>query len=550
MNTKNNAFSVDVSPDMVMYRILQKQPFGVNIALAEFIDNSIQSFKDEKIKLNSINLIEPKIIISINSDLNNPGAKTITIKDNAAGISHDDFERAMKPGLNNSDPHSSESLSVYGVGMKFAAVWLSDTWDLETSHIKSNEIISLDFDLNNLLDKGKKKINAGITIGDRKDHYTRITITNCKRPLTKELCESEILPYLLETFERFADIKIELFFDNKEIIPSQDKLFTSDTLPPTMKTQPFIEPRIYDDKAADITWERKVNFNLGSKKIKGFIKLISKGRYNQPGIRLLRNNRVIVGTGVYPNRPPIISDTNYKYGRERIYGELHLEGFTVNDKKNGFDDDLEKMYQAVREKITEDPDLITQVNNFRTRNIVSKSAHQKYKPTDKEKEYIKPSPNEQQYSEGKIKESTEILSRLGQLKDRKLQRLYTSMYHTKLHHHPLLCNLGAWCFWEILLRMIVGEKVDKRHENIKKLIIDLTSEKANANAQAQRIVDINRKGNLIKHDYTYSSDASYLIEFFDYLEPVITDFLDVIIEKESRARKKINLQSALRKIPK
>ena len=536
MNTKNNTFPVDISPEMIVYKILQKQEFGVNVALAEFIDNSIQSFQDEKVKLNSTNITEPQITISINSK-----EKTIAIKDNAAGISRNDFRRAMKPGVNYSDFHASESLSVYGIGMKVAAVWLSDTWKLETSHVSSDEIISIDFDLNNLLHKDKKQVNAAVIAGNLNDHYTRITITNCTRSITEKDCRLEILPYLLETFERFKDIKIVLFFDNEEIIADAKRLFPSHNKLKTMIAKPFIKLKIYDDKAADITWEKKISFNLGSKKIKGFIKLIEPGGYRQPGIRLLRNNRVIVGTGAYPNRPPIISDTTDKYGQQRIYGELHLDGFTVNYKKNGFDDDLKEMYKQILEIITEPPDLIAQSRNFR-KEAIPNSANQKSRLHDKEGLSTKPpsdelSPKGEPTFKNRIKESTAIINRLGKLEDTKLLDLYTSMCGISTNNHPLLCNLGAWCFWEILLWEIKEKKQNKDREPLRELIAELTGKKIHANAQAERIVEINSKGNLIKHDSTYSTDALYLIKNFNYLKPVIIAFLDAIIEKESNDSK-------------
>ena len=566
MNAKNSILSIDVSPDIYLYRILQRQPFGINIALAEFIDNSIQSFRDEEVKLNSINLIEPTITIFINSDPNNSEVKTITIKDNAAGILLNDFQRVMKPGLADPNTHSSENLSVYGVGMKFAAVWLSNTWKLETSHISSNKIISIDIDLNNLLRKDRKEVDVIVTEGDFKDHYTHLTITNCKRPITKELCELEILPYLLETFERFNDINIELLFDNERIIPRQDRLFTSNNLPATMVAKPYTKSGTPNDAAKDITWERQINWKSGDKKVNGFIRLINPASYYQPGIRLLRNNRVIMGTGVYPNIPVIISGTNNKYGRQRIYGELHLDGFTVNDKKNGFDDDLNEIYQAIRERITETPNLIAQANNFRVRNPIPYSGHQKPplpQPTpalpedksqnDEESSTELPS-NESSspkppYYKNQIPESYEILDRLTKLRYPKLRNLYKSMCDTSLKEHSLLSYLGSWCFWEILLQNL---NATKDHGYLSNLIIKLMGKEANAKAQAQRILDSNGKGNLVKHDKTYISDASDLIELFDELEPVIIAFLDEIIEKESRADKykQLNAQSAKHKASK
>ena len=45
-----STFKVDVSPEMQLYKILQRQSYGIESALAEFVDNSVQSFIDARNK--------------------------------------------------------------------------------------------------------------------------------------------------------------------------------------------------------------------------------------------------------------------------------------------------------------------------------------------------------------------------------------------------------------------------------------------------------------------------------------------------------------------
>ena len=64
-----NSFKVDISPGMGEYRLKQAYPYSVQTALAEFVDNSIQSYIDNE---NAIAIIDKqknnlKIKISINS---------------------------------------------------------------------------------------------------------------------------------------------------------------------------------------------------------------------------------------------------------------------------------------------------------------------------------------------------------------------------------------------------------------------------------------------------------------------------------------------------
>ena len=118
MSKKLNSFSVNVEPEMSLYRVLQSQSYGEETALAEFVDNAIQSFKDKYKAINQNNNSEAKlkVTISINSE-----KKEIIIEDNAAGINRSNMQKAIRLGLRQDESHRPESLSVYGIGMKVSS---------------------------------------------------------------------------------------------------------------------------------------------------------------------------------------------------------------------------------------------------------------------------------------------------------------------------------------------------------------------------------------------------------------------------------------------
>ena len=86
--TNYSSFEVDVSPEMQLYKILQRQSYGIDSALAEFIDNSIQSFRDQGKALRSADgaEIRLKVVITVDTKTNQ-----IIIEDNAAGINRENF---------------------------------------------------------------------------------------------------------------------------------------------------------------------------------------------------------------------------------------------------------------------------------------------------------------------------------------------------------------------------------------------------------------------------------------------------------------------------
>ena len=89
-------------------------------ALGEFVDNAVQSFEDNKSKFTKVHgddfVLEVRIKINKDDDI-------ISIKDNAGGIGLDNYYRAFEPAH---IPNNNNGLHEYGMGMKTAAIWLSD----------------------------------------------------------------------------------------------------------------------------------------------------------------------------------------------------------------------------------------------------------------------------------------------------------------------------------------------------------------------------------------------------------------------------------------
>ena len=52
----------------------------------------------------------------------------IRITDNAAGIDHKNWVRALQPG---DIPEDDSGMNEFGMGMKYSAVWLSNHWTLK-----------------------------------------------------------------------------------------------------------------------------------------------------------------------------------------------------------------------------------------------------------------------------------------------------------------------------------------------------------------------------------------------------------------------------------
>ena len=87
-------------------------------AVAEFVDNAIQSFISNRDAITSVDGPGTKLRVAIELDALAEGR--IVIRDNAAGISDRDYARAFKPA---EVPLDRTGLSEFGMGMKSAACW-------------------------------------------------------------------------------------------------------------------------------------------------------------------------------------------------------------------------------------------------------------------------------------------------------------------------------------------------------------------------------------------------------------------------------------------
>ena len=114
---------INIRPGVSILSILPHLNYSPWYALAEFIDNSYQSYLDNKDGIIQIDGSDFKLKVEIDIERNDNGK--IVIRDNAAGIHEKDFARAFRPA---ELPPDRTGLCEFGMGMKSAACWFSPTW--------------------------------------------------------------------------------------------------------------------------------------------------------------------------------------------------------------------------------------------------------------------------------------------------------------------------------------------------------------------------------------------------------------------------------------
>lgn len=525
---KMKPFEVDVSPEMQLYKILQRQSYGVDTALAEFVDNSIQSFIDKENAIKAIDGKETKLNLVITID---SSKKQIIIKDNASGINRSDFQRAIRMGRPGGMTHDKSSLSVYGIGMKSSAIWFSDTWQIETSALGSVEKLTTTFDLDRLLREGTSKIPVTSDPEEANEHYTKITINNSQRNFDRDFFQDTALPYIQETFFKFKDIlNIELLFDDAPLETDNAFLDTPEPLiyPPVDKNG----NKLSEDSKE---WKKQIDIKYQGRNVKGFIMIMNPGGYHQPGIRLLRNRRVIIGTqgGGRQNKPKVLLKTSNKFSAQRVYGELTLSDFPVNFTKTDFDENLEGLYLKLRHDLAGDPtttedNFIHQTEYYRAKRAKKTSGNKK--STGKKKS----SPSSSSRMSEQIELSQDVYSLLSQLENGKLVRLYESICNISLIDHPVLAYVGAWTLLECLATNM-GNKPEKAFDAFyNEKLNKFTRDRSKRSEFRTPIKDIHSKGNANKHGGVYEArDARQLISDFEAIEPFLIYCIGELLNGET-----------------
>jgi hypothetical protein len=316
----------------------KRLPYTPAYALAEFVDNSTQSFFANKDRMNQ-NMVSVGIVFD-------RSARTITIHDDAFGMSTSDLERALTVGV---PPLDSSGRSRYGMGMKTAACWFGSRWTLISKQSGDDEEFEFSVDVDRYA-RGEHDSSSFRTRKKARDlHYTTVHIEDVSRQMSGNQVNEwrNVLGSIYRKDIQAGRLRLEV-----EHVPAEYPGKSED-----------------DFQLSELTGQRyRVEFDdlvPGCEvRIKGWIGVFAEGRGSRDfaGISVFQNDRCIMGADDSWRPSQIFASGAGSVLNQKLVGELNLDDpkIIVSHTKDQilWTDNQEKEISLHIKKIADDRDII------------------------------------------------------------------------------------------------------------------------------------------------------------------------------------------------
>jgi len=355
--TKNKeTLEIDFTPEIESLSYFAHIPYSPMTAIAEFVDNSLQSYLNNEKKLHTNHSPNWKLRIGIYIT-----KSKIQISDNAAGIDKKDCARAFKAGAAPDKKHLSE----FGMGMKTAALWFSKAFVVKSKALGERVERTVKFDLDKALKERKGKIKPDEVSASINQHGTTVILNRLRREHTG-ITKNKIKEYLSSIYRHFINNnRIEIRVDDERL---------EYKMPPIL-TAPFFHEVGVVKNNKKIKWFKKFSFSYGTKRAYGFVGIYDEGKLGfsktkYSGFSLFRFDRLIQGVGENKGyRPQEIFGDPKSHSYYRIFGEVHLNDQSVSHIKDGFiwdDNDEKEFIDKLKKNLQKtDINIIDQAKNYR-----------------------------------------------------------------------------------------------------------------------------------------------------------------------------------------
>ena len=332
---------LNIQPQAGVLGVFSRLNYKPWYAIAEFVDNSTQSFYDHETELRQ----ELTIYIIYDFEKN-----ILTIKDNAFGMGIDDFSRAVKV---DSPPEVKDGRNEFGMGLKTAASWFGDSWSVESTQFGSSKKYFTRIDIRKLREEKLNCVEIVETDCNPEEHGTIITISDITKKIDASRTKGKIIQLLESMYRRDLNSgKISIWFNDIQLH--------------------FDEYTCLNFR--DTTWRKTIDYEFiydgETHHVKGFVGILANGGFGRAGFALFRRDRVVIGGEDQNYKPFRIFQQAQSTIAHKLFGEIDLDDFPVNQAKDGFvwDNGLEDAFvDSLKTRIQDYINIAKMTNKERAR---------------------------------------------------------------------------------------------------------------------------------------------------------------------------------------
>lgn len=343
---------VNIRPGVTVLSVLRHLNYRPWYAMAEFVDNSLQSYLTCRETLRQVEGEDFRLKVDIEVDGADSGL--IVVRDNAAGIHEQDYPRAFRPAA---APADKSGLCEFGMGMKSAACWFADRWSVTTAALGESTEKTVFLDIEAIVQDGIEELDVRTRQADPQQHYTEVRLWNLhQKPHGRAI--GKIKEHLASIYREFIRQGVLELRYNGDLL--------------AYDTPDALEAPYYADPDGDaLVWRKDIDFDFGmGLRAHGFAAIRKTASTRHAGFALFRRQRLIEGSGDETYRPEFIFGHSNSYTYQRLFGELHLEGFQISHTKDGFrwDEHEQAFLELLRDELDADPlPLLRQAEGHRVR---------------------------------------------------------------------------------------------------------------------------------------------------------------------------------------
>ncbi|MBL8695878.1 MAG: ATP-binding protein [Planctomycetes bacterium] len=344
---------IKIRPKVAIFAAFSRLNYKPWFALAEFVDNSVQSFLSNRKAIESVDGCGAKLTVALQLE-----DSRITVHDTAAGIRHEEFSRAFMPAQR---PPDTSGLSEFGLGMKAAACWFAKQWTVRTCALGDGVERVIKFNVPEIVANDIEEVAVSENRGVSKTwHFTSLVLEDLNQKV-RGATIPKVKSHLAGIYRSFiADGTVKIVVNSEEL----------DFKPPSILVAPYYKTPVSEP----VEW-KKTNLKIeldDVHHVTGWAALREKLSTTDSGFAVFRRGRVILGSGDVPYRPKEIFGSPNKHRYMRLVGELHVEGFDVSHTKDGllWDEWEGAVLEELKRQLDAEPlKLIAQADWYRSSGV-------------------------------------------------------------------------------------------------------------------------------------------------------------------------------------